>query len=231
MSERLFQEFSEVAHSFDSKYEYDENFKQRLGVWTSLIEKYTSPGSLVYDVGCGSGILSLYCAKLGRRVVGYDGAHGMIAYCDRLKENNLELQLNFEKQQFPCETFSLEKADALISSSVLEYIAQIERTLEVFANAIKPGGIMMASLPNRKSIYRKLEILGFAMARKPNYLKDVVHILYPNEFSQMAESKGFQLLDTQFYGNRTTFGRLIQTMFGEEIASTLFVSVFQKKAN
>ncbi|HHV38391.1 MAG TPA: 50S ribosomal protein L11 methyltransferase [Tepidimicrobium sp.] len=52
------------------------------------LESYVNPGQLVYDIGCGSGILSIVAAKLGaKKVVGVD----LDNTCIRVSRENISL--------------------------------------------------------------------------------------------------------------------------------------------
>ena len=69
--------------------------------------------------------------------------------------------------------------DLIISSSVFEYLDDIESSLHSVSQLLKPEGLLMISFPNKKSVFRVIERLSYFFLRRPAYLKHVkkIHVL------------------------------------------------------
>jgi 2-polyprenyl-3-methyl-5-hydroxy-6-metoxy-1,4-benzoquinol methylase len=217
--------FSDTAEDFDAGYAKSAAFKERYNVWTSLWSRYFPTSGKILDLGCGSGVFSFALASKGFDVTGIDGAENMIQICkkknDLLKLSNvhfIQTKIPFEKNLFN------DKFEIVISSSVLEYIEDIDIVLTEISLLMQPNGILMISMPNSKALYRNLERLSWHIIRKPQYLKYVHNIVNKDEFNRKINGFGFTLMHSQFYGKQYKISEILP----ESIGSTLFVSIFKK---
>ena len=218
--------FSDTAEEFDSGYKHSPAFKERFKVWTDLWPKYLPLTGKALDLGSGSGILSFPLATKGLQVTGIDGAANMIALCNSKKDALRIPNVEFIASKIPFDQSILPTPyDVVISSSVLEYIEDIDRVLADVYAILKPGGIFIVSMPNRQAAYRKLERIAYKLIQRPKYMKYVQHVVYKNDFNNKIANLGFDLLHSQFYGKQNK----LSSFLPEAIASTLFVSVFKKK--
>jgi 2-polyprenyl-3-methyl-5-hydroxy-6-metoxy-1,4-benzoquinol methylase len=217
--------FSDTAVDFDSYYGTSGVFKERYQVWTALMDKYLIPPGKVLDLGCGSGIFSFYLASKGFKVTGVDGAVNMIELCRQKQQ-----KLGFENAAFILSKIPLEESlkkvqfEYIISSSVLEYIEDLDQVLQDVYSMLKPGGIFMVSMPNRQSWYRKFEQISLKLINRPIYLKYVHHIFSPKDFNAKLTRRNLQLIHSQFYAGQGIWKNLLPVSAG----STLFISVFKK---
>ena len=218
--------FSDTAEEFDSGYKYSTAFKERFKVWTDLWPKYLPVAGKALDLGCGSGIFSFTLATKGLQVTGIDGAANMIALCNNKKDDLRIQNAEFIASKIPFDKSILPTPyDVVISSSVLEYIEDIDRVLADVYAMLKTGGIFIVSMPNRQAVYRNLERIAYKLIHRPKYMKYVRHVVYKNDFNNKIASLGFDLLHSGFYGRQNKMSAFLP----EAIASTLFVSVFKKK--
>lgn len=110
-------------------------------------------GKVVLDVGCGSGILSLFAAQAGAKKVYAIEASNMAGYARKLvKANNFShiievIESTIEEAELP------EKVDTMVSEPLGIFLLN-ERMLETFVIArkkfLKPGGRMF---PTRADLY------------------------------------------------------------------------------
>ncbi len=109
---------------------------------TEALEKYVNPGDIVYDIGCGSGILSIVAAKLGaERVIGVD----LDELCVKVSNENIELN-NVENIVEIKEGNLLDvvegKANIIVSNIIAEIIAKMTKDLKEY---LKEDGIFITS--------------------------------------------------------------------------------------
>jgi len=121
--------------------------------YASAIEKcaHKIAGKVVLDVGCGTGILSMLCAKAGARVVYAVEASKMALMAERIvKDNNLDhivkvINCPVESLQLP------EKVDVIISEWMGFYLlheSMLSSVIKARDMHLKPDGLMMPSNAN-----------------------------------------------------------------------------------
>jgi len=107
------------------------------------IQKYFKEGQTLFDLGCGSGILSILAAKMGASAV--KGVDVDLIAVQNSREN---ISINRVEDRINIEFGSIEKAEEgtrydflvanLIKSSILELYGRLEAI-------VKPGGILLLS--------------------------------------------------------------------------------------
>ena len=221
---------SETAIEFDAKYEKSPQFQHRFEVLTTLFEQYIKPEMKVLDAGCGSGIFSIYLAIRKCTVVGVDGSEKMIELCKRNSQAK-NLDISFQQAILPFGNIdSFDKQDVILCSSVLEYIADYERIILQFKELLSPKGILIISMPNKESWYRKIEKYIFKFTGQPSYYQYIQHILTEKSFSKCLEYYGFELQKLTYYPSTTIFSRLLKWGgVNEKYTNTMFVGVYKLK--
>ncbi len=215
----------DIAADFADKYRTHPAFRERYAVWAALLDAHIQPGSRVADLGCGSGVFSFYLAKKGCRITGIDGAENMVALC-RAQQQKLGLSnLNFYCQNLPLESqIPLGQQDAIISSSVLEYLDDLPGLLQNVSDLLAPGGIFIASMPNLSSVYRQLERIVFRLTGRPAYYRFVRHVVTEAAFAKQLAAYGFRLKTTRYYAGYPW----LRVVLPERMGCNLFVAVFEK---
>jgi glycosyltransferase involved in cell wall biosynthesis len=147
---------SETALEFHNRYELSSRFKHRFEVWTTIFDKYISSQMKVFDAGCGSGVFSIYLAQKDCVVTGIDGSAKMIELCKQQIYSD-DLKIEFHQNLLPLENAQYYgKQDIVLCSSVLEYIADYELVMKQFVQLLNPKGLLIISMPNQNSWYRKI---------------------------------------------------------------------------
>lgn len=123
---------------------------------TEALEKHIKPGDKVYDIGCGSGILSIVSAKLGAsKVIGVD----LDEVC--VKVSNENVMLNNVEDVVEIRQGNLldvvnEKANIIVSNIIAEIIAGMTKDLK---NYLEDNGIFITS----GIIVEKIELVEKAL--------------------------------------------------------------------
>jgi SAM-dependent methyltransferase len=109
---------------------------------------------IVLDYGCGPGRLSKMVAQLGHQVIGVDTSTGMIA---EAKQQDLRgLNVSFQTVTGPLNALPFANVDVVVASSVIEYVPDPAQTLSEWVTLLKPGGVILMSFANRRSMWRRL---------------------------------------------------------------------------
>jgi glycosyltransferase involved in cell wall biosynthesis/ubiquinone/menaquinone biosynthesis C-methylase UbiE len=219
---------SDTAVEFDGKYVQSSQFQQRYQVWTMLLDQYIKPEMKVMDAGCGSGVFSIYLALKKCIVLGIDGSEKMIELCKKYSQAK-NLAISFQQAILPFDNVdNFDKQDVILCSSVLEYITDYEIVIEQFKELLNSNGILIISMPNRDSWYRKIEKYIFKLTEKPPYYKYIQHILTEKDFSKRLKYYGFELQEFTYYPNTTIFSRLLKLVgVNEKNTNTMFVGVYK----
>src|SRR5688572_29515223 len=156
--------FTEYVQQFHAYYQDRPEFQERLAIWRELLDRYVVPGGAAIDMGCGTGIFSFYLAEKGARVVGVDGAPDMVKFCDTQRiERGLE-NIRFMEGRLPhVDESRLPQANLLISSSVIEYVEDLDATLALFARHVVSGAHLIVTMPNVWCISRTYERAKYAV--------------------------------------------------------------------
>lgn len=109
---------------------------------TEALETFVKPGDRVYDIGCGSGILSIVSAKLGAsKVIGVDLDPTCIEVSnENIVNNNVEDKVQVIQGNL-LDVID-EKADVIVSNIIAEIIVKMSKDLKEF---LVKDGIFIAS--------------------------------------------------------------------------------------
>jgi ubiquinone/menaquinone biosynthesis C-methylase UbiE len=148
-----------LAANWERRYQ-KPSYLAREAVLSRCLDDRDLSGQNWLDAGCGTGTLSRWLAARGCRVTGVDASAEMIAAAKRLTETDRNLgQIRFERIG-TINRLAMDDScfDGLLCSSVLEYVADPKACLAEFARVLKPGGLLLISVPNRHSLVRQLQV-------------------------------------------------------------------------
>ncbi len=148
---------SQLAGSWEQRYQ-KRSFKARQAALAECIESIDSrdlAGARWIDAGCGTGTLSRFLAERGCSVLGVDAAIEMVEAAAQLAQWDKSARLNFERVETIARLpLASNSCDGVLCSSVLEYVADVDLCLKEFARVLRPGGLLLVSVPNRHSMIR-----------------------------------------------------------------------------
>ena len=106
------------------------------------LEKYVTPNSLVFDIGCGSGILSITAAKLGaRKVVGIDLDEVAVKVSKKnVEDNHVTGQVEIKRGNL-LDTLH-ERADIVVANIIADVIIILADDIKKF---LKKDSVFIAS--------------------------------------------------------------------------------------
>ncbi len=105
-----------------------------------------SPGELMLDIGCGSGLSLLEARAFGAKAVGIEADPNVQRIADEL---GLQIHMgNLEDAPLSSQLF-----DLIILNQVIEHIPEPGEILHAVKKFLKPGGRLTITFPNRRSFW------------------------------------------------------------------------------
>lgn len=206
---------SRIAERFDRRYMTVAPFRDRLNKWSRLIRKWVKPGSKALDAGCGNGVLTACLSGLAGHITALDGAQEMLDLATTKFSDKERKNITFVNQRLPL-TADFPVYDAILCSSVLEYLDDMDATIQSFADHLSPGGIFISSYPNIYSPKRWLDPIAYMLIKKPRcyaYMHNKPRT--PQWFSKHLEKFGMVEVDRAYSGKwlKTSFLPFILPLF------------------
>jgi ubiquinone/menaquinone biosynthesis C-methylase UbiE len=150
--------FNAKARTWNQKYEVGGALAFRVAAFESLLAQRLFANAKVLDLGCGTAAIASVLSGCGFQVTACDIAEEMIKAGKRIYgEYGIEwclLPSDWKQLPFNASTF-----DGIVASSVLEYLPDLNGVLIECQRVLKPGGILAATVPNLRTLTRKLERL------------------------------------------------------------------------
>lgn len=125
------------------------SFRDRLTLFVDRLRQVAAPGSTVLDYGCGAGDLALAAADVGYRVTAVDAAAAMLRVA-----RNRPVRPGGATPRFgePASLGNAAEFQAIVCSSVLEYVEDDDALLRKLAGLLAPGGHLLISVPQAWSL-------------------------------------------------------------------------------
>lgn len=181
------------------------SFKDRLNLFISPIIKQLPKSAVILDYGCGTGTMSFVLGKKGYSVIGVDASEEMVNKANRKRPQGKLQHVDFKVINPENMTFTKDSFDAIICSSVLEYITDDYALINILANTLKPKGIFLISVPHDGSLIGKFEDLLIKMKlrgkisanvdvfyAKRRYNKDIFQTKLKSFSLEIQQSKYFE---------------------------------------
>ncbi len=190
-----------------------------------LDESLKNNGAKILDTGCGAGLTILRLLQRGHFVCGTDLSYNMIEDAKRIiKENGYEKSCNLLISDVENLPFSTGFFDAIVCMGVLPYLISDEEAIREIYRVLKPKGIAIITVRNKRKISELLDIpvmfkaIKGKIARKlvtskergsPQSIESFVHRAYiPWKFNKTLVKHGFQVQEYASVGfGPITFNR------------------------
>ena len=195
-----------LAPEWEQKYQ-KASFQSRDSAVMDLLSRNSLKGQHWLDAGCGSGRFARLLASRGATVLGVDAAAGMVEVASRLSSTeDLAGKLQF-RQIETIARLSLPDAcmDGVLCNSVLEYLPDPDVALAEMVRVLKPGGSLLISVPNRRSVFRQALVATLRLTRwlghpKPAWLVHSVNEYRDEDFGRKLDSLGLRVKPPIFFG-------------------------------
>ena len=222
--------YSGEAARFHASYAADANRQERLQVWNRFIDRFVTGASFAYDLGCGSGILACELARRGIETVGVDGAPGMLAIARRSAAEQGLGRAAFVEARLPIEPGEQwRRADAVISSSALEYLPSLPEALVSIHGLLERDGVLVFSVSNKESFSRAMVRLVHRFTGYPSYFGLLKQFSTPERLRAELDATGFSYLDHAHFARADRINRLLGRLLPERRASNMIIVAARRR--
>lgn len=222
--------YNRNAASFDDSYERDSNRLERVRVWRDVLDRYVPHANLAYDMGCGSGRLTLELAARAGSVVGIDGSQAMLDIASKTAEERGIRNVRFLERTLPLEEAgNLEPADAVIASSSIEYLDSMDAALESIRRLLVPSGILIFSVSNRHSLSRHMVRIVHRITGRPRYFGLVKQFLSAEDCKGLLATCGFDYVQHSYFGGRDRLNRTLAMLFPLAMSTNMIMVVARRR--
>lgn len=150
----------------------------------------------VLELGCGPGHMTEHLVAAGNDVTCVEVDPAAAAAARAVTPHVFVADLDMADL---AEVVGAEPFDTVVAADVLEHLRRPERTLRQAAELLRPGGTVVASIPNVAHVDVRLALLAGRWDYKEHGLLDLTHLRFFTRSSalRLVESVGLQVLDVQ----------------------------------
>jgi SAM-dependent methyltransferase len=156
--------FDAKAAAWPSKYAPGGRLTGRLTRLADAVAYHVPVGGSVLDLGCGSGELAIALATSGMRATGCDISPEMLRIAAEANASVDWVDLEPDWRVLP---FRAGAFEAVVASSVLEYVDDPVTVLRECRRVLRPGGIVLCTVPDPRHPVRWMEWLTSPVGRQP----------------------------------------------------------------
>jgi ubiquinone/menaquinone biosynthesis C-methylase UbiE len=160
--------FDHLSTQWPAKYSAQGSMRPRIERFVNALARRVSSPAEVLDFGCGTGDISVACSAAGYRVCGVDQSSGMVERARLREPGRMEFETiaSDEPLRIP---YGESRFDAVIASSVLEYVSDPARCFDELRRVSRPGAWLLCTVPNVTHRFRKFEraVQPFARVCQP----------------------------------------------------------------
>lgn len=158
--------FDTVASGWTSRYDREAHVAARKARFLAAVQTKCPAPADILDFGCGSGDIARHLSEHGYRLTGYDLSAAMIGEARRADGDGRVhwLARAADETALP---FAAASFDAVVASSVLEYVPDVTAALRQLSGVLRPGGWLFATVPDMRDAVRQGEKWRRWAARAP----------------------------------------------------------------
>lgn len=187
------------AYSSSRPEEWQKLWRVRTASAIDTVRAHLPPGGQVLDVGCGTGALACALAETGYQVTGIDLIEGMVEEGRRQSDKVTWIQAPFADGVVPRASF-----DVVAALGYLEYQERAGKELVRMGRLLKPGGLLLLSVPNTLSAQFAFGATRalYRFGKEPEEVP-VRHSFTPERLQRLLGMAGFILVDYQWLGGQS----------------------------
>jgi len=158
-------------------------------------------GLRVLDLGCGGGHNGAMLKKSGaREVVGVERDPGAAAEARKRLDRVVQCDL----ARLDPGDLGEEPFDAILASDVLEHLYDAESVLARAVTRLRPGGVVVLSLPNISNVYVFAQLLRKTWPRRRSGIFDRTHVRFfaKHDMVRLLQGAGLRVLRVEPYFTR-----------------------------
>jgi SAM-dependent methyltransferase len=167
----------------------------------AFLELIDPRGLRVLDLGCGAGHNGALLKRAGaREVVGVELHAGAAAQA----RTRLDAVIQGDLAHLDLARLGDEPFDAILASDVLEHLAEPEAALARVLTVLRPGGVVVVSLPNVAHVVVFANLLLKRWPRRSSGIFDRTHLRFfaKRDMVRLLEGTGLRVLRVQPYYTR-----------------------------
>lgn len=170
-------------------------------IFADAVKQHVTLKGMVLDYGSGPGRLARLIAEQGFDVVGVDPSHAMIREAQSMLDPSLKLSFS----EINDEHIGNNEYDAVVCSSVIEYVPNPRDLLIEFRNRLRVGGHLVISYANKHSLWG----IYFRQRYKAQlpHLKRQVNVWTTKEFKCLLEASGLQPISRPVFYEAAPFDK------------------------
>jgi 2-polyprenyl-3-methyl-5-hydroxy-6-metoxy-1,4-benzoquinol methylase len=144
----------EVHQRWESGYRTEANERFYEQVFDYILKVLSpAPGATILDAGCGPCAHSARLARRGFRVQAVDFSESALEMAaEQVRARGLEGQITLRRESLLGLSFPDESFDYVLCWGVLMHIPEVERAVAELARVVKPGGQLVISEANMRSL-------------------------------------------------------------------------------
>ncbi|MEO8208931.1 MAG: class I SAM-dependent methyltransferase [bacterium] len=162
--------------------------------YLDIFKDNETKGKLLLEIGCGNSVFMSYFAKeFGFKVAGLDYSELGCEQSKRiLQRDGLKGEIYYS-DFFSPPTKLLSKFDVVCSFGVVEHFDDTSRVLEIFSRFLKPGGILITSVPNL------VGVTGFLQKKMNKPVYDIHVAMNKTNLEKAIEQAHLKLLKSKYF--------------------------------